>query len=94
MDCYWWTEILRQFKLIEREAQALARPVQIRYTPIGAYGQSKTADALLAVGINQRWADDGIRSNTLHAGAIATGHCGASRMPWLPPWGGFQCRSL
>jgi len=45
----------------------------VPYTPIGAYGQSKTADALLAVGITQRWADDGIRSNTLHPGAIATG---------------------
>ncbi|HWZ71316.1 MAG TPA: SDR family NAD(P)-dependent oxidoreductase [Casimicrobiaceae bacterium] len=45
----------------------------VQYTPIGAYGQSKTADALLAVGITQRWADDGIRSNTLHPGAIATG---------------------
>jgi NAD(P)-dependent dehydrogenase (short-subunit alcohol dehydrogenase family) len=37
----------------------------VPYTPIGAYGQSKTADALLAVGITKRWADDGIRSNTL-----------------------------
>jgi NAD(P)-dependent dehydrogenase (short-subunit alcohol dehydrogenase family) len=45
----------------------------VPYTPIGAYGQSKTADALLAVGITKRWADDGIRSNTLHPGAIATG---------------------
>src|SRR5712675_2055194 len=44
----------------------------VPYTPIGAYGQSKTADALLAVGITQRWADDGIRSNTLHPGAIST----------------------
>src|SRR6202041_3024737 len=46
----------------------------VPYTPIGAYGQSQTATALLAVGITQRWADDGIRSNTLHPGAIATGH--------------------
>jgi NAD(P)-dependent dehydrogenase (short-subunit alcohol dehydrogenase family) len=45
----------------------------VPYTPIGAYGQSKTADALLAVGITRRWADDGIRSNALHPGAIATG---------------------
>jgi NAD(P)-dependent dehydrogenase (short-subunit alcohol dehydrogenase family) len=45
----------------------------VPYTPIGAYGQSKTADALLAVGITQRWANDGIRSNALHPGAIATG---------------------
>ena len=42
-------------------------------SPIGAYGRSKTADALLAIGITQHWADDGIRSNTPHPGAIATG---------------------
>jgi NAD(P)-dependent dehydrogenase (short-subunit alcohol dehydrogenase family) len=45
----------------------------IPYTPIVAYGQSKTANALLAVGITHRWASDGIRSNALHPGAIATG---------------------
>jgi NAD(P)-dependent dehydrogenase (short-subunit alcohol dehydrogenase family) len=45
----------------------------IPYTPIGAYGQSKTANALLAVAITRRWADDGISSNTLHPGAIPTG---------------------
>ena len=45
----------------------------IPYTPFGAYGQSKTANALLAIGITCRWADDGIRSNALHPGAIATG---------------------
>jgi NAD(P)-dependent dehydrogenase (short-subunit alcohol dehydrogenase family) len=56
----------------------------VPYTPIGAYGQSKTADSLLAVGITQRWADDGIRSNTLHPGAIATGlqkHTGGLKTP-------------
>lgn len=45
----------------------------VPYTPIVAYGQSKTANALLAVGITHRWVSDGIRSNTLHPGAIATG---------------------
>jgi len=45
----------------------------VPYTPIGAYGQSKTADSLLAIGITQRWANEGIFSNALHPGAIATG---------------------
>jgi NAD(P)-dependent dehydrogenase (short-subunit alcohol dehydrogenase family) len=45
----------------------------IPYTPLGAYGQSKSATALLAVGITQRWAAEGISSNALHPGAIATG---------------------
>src|SRR6266850_1607691 len=45
----------------------------IPYTPFGAYGQSKTANALLAVGIAQRWRDEGITSNAVNPGAIATG---------------------
>jgi NAD(P)-dependent dehydrogenase (short-subunit alcohol dehydrogenase family) len=45
----------------------------VPYTPIGAYGQSKSATALLSVGITQKWADDGILSNALNPGAIATG---------------------
>ena len=45
----------------------------IPYTPIGAYGQSKSACALLSIDITRRWANDGIRSNALHTGAIATG---------------------
>jgi NAD(P)-dependent dehydrogenase (short-subunit alcohol dehydrogenase family) len=56
----------------------------IPYTPIVAYGQSKTANALLAIGITHRWAGDGIRSNALHPGAIATGlqkHTGGLKTP-------------
>ena len=56
----------------------------IPYTPIVAYGQSKTANALLAVGITHHWAGDGIRSNALHPGAIATGlqkHTGGLKTP-------------
>lgn len=56
----------------------------IPYTPIGAYGQSKSATALLAVGITRRWAEDGIRSNALNPGAIATGlqkHTGGLKTP-------------
>jgi NAD(P)-dependent dehydrogenase (short-subunit alcohol dehydrogenase family) len=45
----------------------------IPYTPFGAYGQSKSANALLAVGITRRWADQGIVSNAVNPGAIATG---------------------
>src|ERR1700756_385929 len=56
----------------------------IPYTPIVAYGQSKTANALLAVGITHRWSGDGIRANALHPGAIATGlqkHTGGLKTP-------------
>lgn len=56
----------------------------IPYTPIGAYGQSKSANALLSVAIAHRWANDGIVSNALHPGAIATGlqkHIGGVKTP-------------
>ena len=56
----------------------------IPYTPFGAYGQSKTADALLAVGITRHWTSDGITSNALNPGAIATGlqkHTGGLKTP-------------
>jgi NAD(P)-dependent dehydrogenase (short-subunit alcohol dehydrogenase family) len=42
------------------------------YDPWLAYGQSKTANILFAVGLTQRWADDGITANALHPGAIVT----------------------
>jgi NAD(P)-dependent dehydrogenase (short-subunit alcohol dehydrogenase family) len=42
------------------------------YTPFGAYGQSKTANVLLAVEATRRWADDGITANALMPGGIAT----------------------
>lgn len=56
----------------------------VPYTPIGAYGQSKSATALLSVGITERWADAGIVSNALNPGAIATGlqrHTGGLKTP-------------
>ena len=56
----------------------------IPYTPLVAYGQSKTANALLAIGITHRWMSDGICSNALHPGAIATGlqkHIGGVKTP-------------
>jgi NAD(P)-dependent dehydrogenase (short-subunit alcohol dehydrogenase family) len=43
------------------------------YDPIGAYGQSKTANVLFAVEATRRWAGDGITANALMPGGIATG---------------------
>jgi NAD(P)-dependent dehydrogenase (short-subunit alcohol dehydrogenase family) len=42
------------------------------YDPFGAYGQSKTANVLFAVEATRRWAGDGIVSNALMPGGIAT----------------------
>lgn len=54
------------------------------YEPLGAYGQSKTATNLFAVGAHQRWASDGITVNALMPGAISTNlqkHTGGLRTP-------------
>ncbi|WP_423824215.1 SDR family NAD(P)-dependent oxidoreductase [Salinisphaera sp. SPP-AMP-43] len=56
----------------------------IPYDPLLAYAQSKTACILLSVGIALRWSDDGIASNALNPGAIATSlqrHTGGLRTP-------------
>ncbi len=37
-----------------------------------AYGQAKTADALFAVGLDQKWWGDGIRGYAVHPGGIMT----------------------
>ncbi len=37
-----------------------------------AYGQSKTANILFAVGLNERYADQGVEAFAVHPGAIAT----------------------
>jgi NAD(P)-dependent dehydrogenase (short-subunit alcohol dehydrogenase family) len=42
------------------------------YDPWLAYGQSKTANVLFAVGATARWADEGIYANALMPGGIAT----------------------
>jgi NAD(P)-dependent dehydrogenase (short-subunit alcohol dehydrogenase family) len=42
------------------------------YEPLLAYGQSKTANALFAVGATARWSGEGITANALMPGAIAT----------------------
>jgi NAD(P)-dependent dehydrogenase (short-subunit alcohol dehydrogenase family) len=54
------------------------------YDPWTAYGQSKTADVLLAVEATRRWSGDRIVANSLNPGAIATGlqkHTGGLRTP-------------
>jgi NAD(P)-dependent dehydrogenase (short-subunit alcohol dehydrogenase family) len=54
------------------------------YDPFAAYGQSKTADALLTVEATRRWSGEGIYANALNPGAIATGlqqHTGGLRTP-------------
>jgi NAD(P)-dependent dehydrogenase (short-subunit alcohol dehydrogenase family) len=43
-----------------------------RYDPWLAYGQSKTANVLFAVGATARWAGDGITANALMPGAVPT----------------------
>ncbi|RCW82343.1 SDR family NAD(P)-dependent oxidoreductase [Phyllobacterium bourgognense] len=56
----------------------------IPYNPLLAYAQSKTACILLSVGIKDRWKSDGIVSNALNPGAIATNlqrHTGGLRTP-------------
>ncbi|MCE9649029.1 MAG: SDR family NAD(P)-dependent oxidoreductase [Parvibaculum sp.] len=47
------------------------------YDPFKAYGQSKTANILFAVGLDRRGKDDGIRAFALHPGGIAGTNLGA-----------------
>ncbi|MBY8314467.1 SDR family NAD(P)-dependent oxidoreductase [Vibrio fluvialis] len=54
------------------------------YDPLIAYAQSKTACILLSVAISRKWHSDGITSNALNPGAIATNlqrHTGGLRTP-------------
>jgi NAD(P)-dependent dehydrogenase (short-subunit alcohol dehydrogenase family) len=54
------------------------------YDPFIAYGQSKTACALLAVEATRRWSGEGIYANALNPGAIATNlqkHTGGLKTP-------------
>ena len=54
------------------------------YDPLLAYGQSKTANILFAVGATTRWFKDGITANALMPGAIATNlqrHTGGIKTP-------------
>lgn len=43
------------------------------YEPFSGYGQSKTANALFAVGLTERYAADGITANAVMPGGIMTG---------------------
>lgn len=54
------------------------------YEPFAAYGQSKSATVLFAVGATARWAADGITANAVMPGAIATNlqrHTGGLKTP-------------
>jgi len=42
------------------------------YTPFGAYGRSKTANALFAVEFDRRHRDRGVRATSVHPGGIQT----------------------
>ena len=56
----------------------------LAYDPLIAYGQSKSACALMAVEATRRWAADGIVANALNPGAIATNlqkHTGGLKTP-------------
>lgn len=56
----------------------------LTYDPLLGYGQSKTASILMSVGITRKWESDGITSNALNPGAIATNlqkHTGGLRTP-------------
>lgn len=46
--------------------------VNRKYEPYASYGQSKTANCLFSVGLTDRFAKDGIFSNSLHPGVILT----------------------
>lgn len=49
------------------------------YEKWGAYGQSKTANILFAVGLDRRGRDHGVRAYAVHPGAIPT-----DLMRWIP----------
>jgi NAD(P)-dependent dehydrogenase (short-subunit alcohol dehydrogenase family) len=51
------------------DPQFMARP----YDPWVAYGQSKTANVLFAVGFTERYSGDGITCNAVHPGLVLTG---------------------
>ena len=46
------------------------------YDPFKAYGQSKTANVLFAIGVDRRGEKDGIRAFSLHPGGIAATNLG------------------
>jgi NAD(P)-dependent dehydrogenase (short-subunit alcohol dehydrogenase family) len=68
------------------------------YDPWLAYGQSKTANILLAVEATRRWAADGITANAVHPGAIAetnlSRHMNAEALAALRASGQFTFKSI
>ena len=68
------------------------------YDPWMAYGQSKTANVLFAVGLTQRFAAEGIRANAVHPGGIMTGlqkyvaHGEQVKMGWIDEAGAQNAR--
>jgi NAD(P)-dependent dehydrogenase (short-subunit alcohol dehydrogenase family) len=68
------------------------------YDPWLAYGQSKTANILLAVEATRRWAADGITANAVHPGAIAetnlSRHMDAKTLEALRASGQFTFKSI
>lgn len=70
---------------------------QRSYDPWLAYGQSKTANILLAVEASRRWAGDGITANAVHPGAIAetnlSRHMESGALEALRQSGGFTYKT-
>jgi NAD(P)-dependent dehydrogenase (short-subunit alcohol dehydrogenase family) len=68
------------------------------YTPFDAYGQSKTANVLFAVGVTDRWAGDGITANAVHPGGILdtnlSRHMGQEQLDTLVNSGTFTPKTL
>jgi NAD(P)-dependent dehydrogenase (short-subunit alcohol dehydrogenase family) len=68
------------------------------YDPWMAYGQSKTANVLFAVGVTQRLGSEGIRANAVHPGGIMTGlqkyvsHEEQVKMGWIDEAGAYSSR--
>lgn len=85
---FYWTQLLMPLLLQAPSARVVAltsmahrmSPVvfedinyqQRTYEKWQAYGQSKTANALFAVGLTARYADQGVEAFSVHPGAIAT----------------------
>ncbi|HEY1538871.1 MAG TPA: SDR family NAD(P)-dependent oxidoreductase [Solirubrobacteraceae bacterium] len=71
-----------------------ARP----YDPWLAYGQSKTANVLLAVEASRRWQGDGVTANAVHPGAIAatnlSRHMAPAALEALRASGAFTYKSV
>jgi NAD(P)-dependent dehydrogenase (short-subunit alcohol dehydrogenase family) len=68
------------------------------YDPWLAYGQSKTANILLAVEATRRWAGEGITANAVHPGAIAetnlARHMEPGALEALRASGNFRFKSI